>query len=390
LFWFSDGIKDRTYWDEDLGGFGLRLREGGSRNWVVQYDVAGKARRVTLGSTALLDPAAARAKAKDLLAQIRLGGDPAADRHERRKQAAETFGALLPRYLIVQQRAVRPSSFQQIDHRLAKLAAPLHPLPLTAIDRRTLAGLFSAVGESSGLTAASNLHSSLSSYFKWLMGEGLIDDNPMVRVNRPKLAAPRDRVISEDELRALWAALDRVGGDYADIVRLLLYTACRREEIGGLRWDEVDLDRAVIEIPASRMKNHRPHAIPLSPPALAILRARPRDGREFVFGNNGRGFQGWSRGRAALDQAIGGERPTWRLHDTRRMISTVLHDRLNILPHVVEAALAHVSGHKGGVAGTYNRAEYTVEKRRALERLAEWIDGVVSGAPTVAKVVVLR
>jgi integrase len=358
----------------------------------VQYDLGGRSRRITLGSTGLLDPGAARQKAKDLLAQIRLGGDPMGDRHARRRQASETFGAVLPRYLIIQRNAVRPSSYVQVAHRLETLAKPLHPLPLVSIDRRAIASLVSAVSESSGQSASVNLHSSLLGFFKWAAGAGLLDPNPnpMLGANRPKPRPARDRVISDDELRTLWAALDSVGGDYADIVRLLLFTACRREEIGGLRWSEVDLDQAVIKLPPERMKNRKPHAIPLSPPALAILRARPRNGREHVFGVNGRGFQGWSRGRAMLDQAIGGERPTWRLHDTRRMISTVLHDRLNVLPHVVEALLAHVSGHKGGVAGTYNRAEYTVEKRRALERLAEWIGSVVSGEPSMAKVVPLR
>src|SRR5262245_7285930 len=108
-------VVDRIFWDDDIGGFGVRLRAGGSATYIVQYDLGGKSRRVTLGSTTLLDPGAARTKAKDLLAQVRLGGDPAAERRERRTQAAETFGALLPRYLIVQQRAVRQSTFKQIE-----------------------------------------------------------------------------------------------------------------------------------------------------------------------------------------------------------------------------------------------------------------------------------
>jgi integrase len=381
------GVNDRTFWDDELGGFGLRLREGGSRNWVVQYDLGGKTRRVTLGPTTLLDIGAARAKAKDLLAHVRLGGDPAAEKRERHAKAAETFGATLPRYLIVQQRVCRLSSFKQIERRLAKLARSLHPLPVAAIDRRTLSGLLASVADNNGPTAAANLHSSLSGYFTWLMGEGLLDQNPMLHANKPKPRPGRDRVLTEDELRVLWAALG--DDDYGDIIKLLVLTACRRAEIGNLRWDEIDFDDGLIEIPAARMKNNRPHVIPLSEFALAILGKRQRNGRDHVFGRGRSGFQGWSRSRAALDESIGGARPDWVLHDLRRLASTTLHDKLGIQPHIVERVLAHV-GHQSGVAGTYNRAEYIDEKRRALERWAAYVAAVVTGEPSQAQVVPLR
>jgi integrase len=380
------GVADRIFFDDDLGGFGVRLRDGGSATYVVQYDLGGKSRRVTLGPVTLLDNGAARTKARNLLAHVRLGGDPAAEKRERRVQAAETFGAILPRYLIVHQRAVRPSSFKQIERRLQKLAKPLHPLPLVAIDRRTLSSLLSSVADTNGPTAAANLHSSLSGYFTWLIGEGLLDTNPMLHANKPKPHPARERVISEDELRALWAALD--DDNYGDIVKLLIYTAARPGEIGDLQWHEVNLDAATIELPAARMKNGKPHLIPLSEPALAILRKRQRNGRDYVFGQ--RGFQDWSRSRTALDNAIGGERPTWVLHDLRRLASTTMHDKLGIAPHIVERVLAHV-GHQSGVAGTYNRAEYINEKRRALTALGEFVDAVVSGESSrTAKVVNLR
>jgi len=371
------GTKDKTFWDDELGGFGLRLREGGSRNWVVQYDLGGKSRRVTLGSTSLLDIGTARAKAKGMLAQVRLGGDPATDKHTRRAQAAETFGALLPRYLIANQGEWRPQSFKQVERRLQKLARPLHPLPLTSINRRTISGLIADIAESNGPTAATNAHGTLSGYFSWLMREGLLDQSPMLHSNKPKPRPGRARVPTEDELRAMWSALTD-GDDYSDIVKLVILTACRRSEIGDLRWDEVDLDGALIELPASRMKNGRPHVIPLSEPALAILRRRQRIG-DYVFGRSGRvGFQGWSARRKALDAAIGGSRPDWVLHDFRRLASTVMHDRLGIQPHIVERVLAHV-GHQAGVAGAYNKAEYLVERRRALARWADHVLALVEG-----------
>ncbi len=204
------------------------------------------------------------------------------------------------------------------------------------------------------------MHSSLSGYFTWLVGEGLLDQNPMLGVNKPRSGPARDRVLSEDELRTLWAALG--DDDYSNIIRLLIYTGCRHDEIGSLQWSEVNLDRATLELPAVRMKNGRPHIGAGGRLALAILRKRQHDGRVHVFGQNG--FQDWSRSRAKLDQAIGGERPTWTLHDLRRSISTTMNGRLGIQPHVVERVLAHV---QTGISAVYNQYEYAVEKRRALQ-----------------------
>jgi integrase len=377
------GVIDKVFWDDDVGGFGLRLRAGGSASYIVQYDLGGKSRRVTLGPVTLLDNSAARAKAKDLLARVRLGGDPGAEKLLRRTQAAETFGALLKRYFIMQQRAVRQSSYEQTERRLRKLASPLHPLPLTTIDRRTLSALLGSVAEDRGPTAAVNLHSSLSGYFSWLVGEGLLDQNPMLGVNKPKSGPARDRLLSEDELRTLWAALG--DDDYGDIVRLLVYTGCRRDEIGSLEFSEVYLDRAMLELPAARMKNGKPHVVPLSEPALAILRKYQRDGRVHVFGQNG--FQDWSRSRARLNEAIGGKPPDWTLHDLRRLVSTTMNGQLGIQPHVVERVLAHI---QGGVSAVYNQYEYATEKRRALDKWAAYVDAVVTGQPMSAQVVQLR
>jgi integrase len=380
------GVKEKTFWDPSLPGFGVRLRATGATSFIVQYDIAGRTRKVTLGVPRSLSIGSARAQARDLLAKIRLGGDPAADRRTQRAAAAETFGALLPRYLILKQGTCRPGTFAQLEHRLQGLARPLHPQAVSTIDRRTIAALLSAIGERNGPSAAVNTHSSLTNYFAWLMGEGLLDENPMLGVNRPPGGKARERVLTEDELRALWNALG--DDDYGDIVRLLVLTGCRRDEIGNLQFDEVDLDRAMLEIPAARMKGKKDHIIPLSAPALDILRRRPRDDRTHVFGAAGGGFRQWSKARAELDGRLGAPRPTYTLHDLRRVLSTGLHE-MGVLPHVVEMCLAHTK-HKSGTAGTYNKAQYLDERRRALARWADLVMEIVTGEKPTAEVVSIR
>jgi integrase len=218
------------------------------------------------------------------------------------------------------------------------------------------------------------------------MKEGLAESNPIVGSNKAVTKGARDRVLSDDELRLIWNAL--ASNDYADIVRLLALTGQRRDEIGSLRWQEIDLDKAVIALPAERTKNSRPHDIPLSPAALGILKARPRlAGSEFVFTSRANGYFGWNK--VALDARIVAKEtiPPWRLHDLRRTVSTRMHGELAIAPHIVEAVLNHVSGHKAGVAGVYNRAAYAKEKAIALARWAEHLTAIVGG--TSSKIVAI-
>jgi integrase len=158
-----------------------------------------------------------------------------------------------------------------------------------------------------------------------------------------------------------------------------------------MQWAELDTNLGVWTLPGTRTKNHREHLLPLVPAALALLPHR-RNGQEFLFGegprragNPHRGFSGWSKSKAALDaritEALGEPLPHWTVHDLRRSAATVMADRLGVLPHIVEAILNHVTGHRAGVAGVYNRARYATEMREALERWAEYIAGLPVQTP---------
>jgi integrase len=177
-------------------------------------------------------------------------------------------------------------------------------------------------------------------------------------------------VLTQDELRKLWRGLG--DGRFADIVRLLLMTGQRRTEIGRLTWAEVDLDRKLIVLAPDRTKNSRSHEVALSAQALAILQRQPRRA-EFVFSK--RGFNNWAYAKTGLDQRAG--IAPWRLHDLRRTCATGMAE-IGVLPHIVEAVLNHVSGHKGGVAGRYNWAKYSDEMRAALQRWADHLDQITA------------
>jgi integrase len=384
------GQRDKTYFDSEVPAFGVRVRVGGSRNWVVQYKVAGKNRRLVLGAVTALDAGKARGVAKDALAAVRLGKDPVADRVDAHVRAGETFGALLPRFLARQRGRLKPRSYQESERHLTVQCRPLHPRPLDQVDRRAIAVRLAELAESAGPTAANRCRASLSAFFTWLAREGIVEANPVQFTNRANEVGARTRFLSDDELAQVWRALD--SDQYSVIVKLLALTGARREEIGALRWSECDLDRELITLPPERTKNRRIFEIPLSRAALELLKAQPKqtfpDGavRDFVFGRV-KGFQDWAGSKAELDARCGVS--GWVLHDLRRTLSTVAHERLGVSPHIVEALLSHVSGHKSGVAGAYNRAAYLDERRRVLGRWADHIAGLVGEKPPV-QVVKLR
>lgn len=242
----------------------------------------------------------------------------------------------------------------------------------------------------------------LGSLFKWAMRHrrASMTANPMAGAFRPPPPPSRDRVLTQEEIRLLWRALDdeSVGYPYPQITRLLLLTGCRLNEIAKLPPEELDAGLTRIELPGKRTKNGLPHVVPLAPQAREIIQGALKVGRKFgksgyVFTAGSQPTTGWSRAKARIDAAItelnGGEPiPAWRLHDLRRTAATGMAEDLKIAPHIVEAALNHVSGAKAGVAGTYNRALYLEERKSALHRWAAHVEGVVTGRP--ANVVLIK
>ena len=377
------GKADHIEPDDDVPGFGFRLR-GGSKTWTFQYRIGRRQRRLTIGSATAIKAADARATAEKLYAKAKLGQDPAGEKDKAIAAEAETFAAALKPYLERLRRRLRPRSDVEITRHLEVHAKPLHRLSLAAIGRRDIARLIAQLSATSGPVAANRTVASVSAFLAYCMRDGLIDANVAAFVNKIPEAA-RVRVLSDDELGKVWKAAAGRGDRYGAIVKLLVLTGARREEIGALLWSEIDLGRATIALPASRTKNNRPHEIPLSAPALAILEAQPRrEGRDYVFGTR-HGFNGWAAGKASLDRRA--EIAPWVIHDLRRTISTVMHDRLGVMPHIVEAVLGR-AGHRSGLAGVYNRAGYTTEKRRALDLWAEHVLAIVEGRES--KIVALR
>jgi integrase len=380
------GAADKIFFDDGLSGFGLRVRDGGKRTWIAQYRVGTKQRRVTLGTVENLDAQAARQRAKDVLSKVHLGGDPQTEKAERRAQASVTVGVMVERYLAERAaKRLKPRSFEEVERHLKKHWSALSGLPIRSVMRSDVAAQLGRIAKDNGPFASNRARAALSAFFSWAIGEGLVDATPVLGTNKATEEISRDRVLRDEELAAIWN--EAGGGDYGAIVRLLILTGQRREEVGGMLRSEIDLEKRVWRIDAERTKNGLAHDLPLSSPAVEILRARERSGRALAFGSREGPFQGWSNAKSALDRRVltklretgaDGALKPWRLHDIRRTVATRMAD-LGVQPHVIEAVLNHISGHKAGVAGVYNRATYAAEKRHALDLWGAHLESLAEG-----------
>jgi integrase len=357
------GKQETLFWDASCRGFGLRALASGRRTWIYQYrDEHTRTRRIALGDVSAVTLEAARRAARQHAASVTQGDNPSVKRNE--KKTAASLINVIEAYLRHARARQRARSYEETERHLLKHAVSLHHDRADAVRRSDIASLLDRVSKTSGPFAANRLRAALSALWSWGMRTGLIESesNPVTfTLRHPEKA--RERTLTDDELGAIWAATGR-DGDYARIVRMCMLTGCRREEIGGLRWDEVHADRLLIG--ATRMKAGIAHEVPLLP---AIAAALPnREGAEgSVFGRGGTGFSGWSKSKISLDTKLasaGQTMPHWTLHDLRRTFSTRLHDA-GVEPLVVEALLAHK---QQGVAAVYNRASFRQAKSAALIR----------------------
>ena len=236
------------------------------------------------------------------------------------------------------------------------------------------------------------MHSALSLLFAWAIDERFdrnVKTNPCKLVTRPGQAIPRDRVLTNAEIRLFWTATDTIGEPFGALLKILLLTGCRREEVAGMRWSELSEDGATWTIPAARTKNWRVHDVPLSPLAQSIIAGVTKIEGDFVFTTTGRtSVSGFSRVKARLDVLMGAV-PPWRIHDLRRTAATGMA-AIGVPPHLVEAILNHTSGAKASVAGVYNRYAYEPEKKAALARWAAHVEAIVTGELSAGVVVPLR
>jgi integrase len=393
--------KRVLHWDAQVPGFGIRTTDktapgAGSFVLVARFPGSNNPTARHIGDYPVMSLAQGRQTAREWRETIRLGIDPKVkierQRAEEARQRAQTFEAAFDAYAA--DKLVHLRTGAAVKSTVARLVYPSWgERPLREITRADAKALIREIKERAPINA-NRVLSYLKTFGTWAIDEAdLLDNSPFAAIKRPtpEKDRARDRKLSDAELRAFWHACD-VLGIFGRAFKVMLLTGQRRSEVGAMRWSELDLRNKVWTLPKARTKGKREHEIPLSDAVIEIIASTPRlDGSPYVFASGRRGatgaygsIQGWGRAKEALDrivaEEIGGEDAAtilpWTIHDLRRTCATRL-GKLGVPRLVVAKTLNHATS---DVTSVYDRHDYEIEKRAALDRWAAHLLGIVDEA----------
>lgn len=401
--------RDLFLWDRQVHGFGLKVTPAGSKSYVLQYRMGGRAtptQRYTIGKHGSpWTPDKARRKAIRLLEDVRRGNDPREANRLRAQICIElAFDLYLKRFLeLYGKEHWSRNTYASAESNLRRYVLPiLGRRPISEVRRREIVGIFDALPAGKPALARS-LFAHTRKLFSWAVERADLEQSPFAGMTSPPAVASRERVLSDRELRLVWLGSYKLDAKYGALVRLLMLLGQRRDEVAGVDWSELDQANRMWIIPGTRTKNGITHDVPLGTGAVAEFDAlSPKDRRDpsrtrwpeagYVLSSASRTpISGFSKAKKMLDQAVaeyartGGSSPAssialqqgWRLHDLRRTVATGLQ-RLGVRFEVTEAVLNHVGGSRSGVAGVYQRHEWKEEKRAALDAWAVHLADVSS------------
>lgn len=370
--------KRVEYWDTLLPGFGVRVSEKGARTFVAMYSHHGRKRRVTIGKYPAVKLKEARERAREIFRRVDNGEDPAGDR--RREGRVETFGDLADEYL-ERYAKIKKRSWKEDERQLNRDVLPhWKKRDLITIKRADVIRIVDGIEARGAPVAANRMLALLRKLFNWAVSKDIIESSPAHGVERVARERSRQRVLNDDEIKAIWQAAEAIGGPWGPYFQLLMLTLQRRSEVAWIRRSEVDIGAAMWSLPAERTKNGREHNVPLTPVAVALLCEITDYGKDFYFPSHGKGkgetpMSGFDKKKQELDALSGVT--DWVLHDLRRTGTSYLA-RIGVEPHVADKLLNHVSGEISGVAAVYNRYQYDDRKRQALELWAQHISDLVN------------
>lgn len=390
------GPRDAFLWDTKIPGFGVKVTPKGSKVYLYQFRMGGrgsKVRRYTIGKHGALTPDAARKEASRLAALVLQGDDPQAQRQEKRKVAVElAFSRYLDHFAEHCLRVDWKASAGEVEAMLRTYALPiLGDKPLPDITAQDISAVLRPLRRKPA--SHSKLFAVLRRLFRWAKSEGdLTTPSPMADMETPTPPPSRKRVLKDWELKLVWEASASLGYPFGPMVRLLILTGQRRNEVSDLVWQELDRAECLWSLPEERAKNGEASNVPLSSLVMAELEGIakrkkkadwPRTG--FVFTTTGKSpVSGYSRAKSRLDKLVteaNGNQPLedWTLHDLRRTLATGMQ-RIKVRFEVTEAILNHKSGSRSGVAGVYQLHDWAEEKRSALDAWARHISALGNDA----------
>lgn len=367
-------------------GLYLTVQPTGKKGWQVRYRHGGVHRRMTLGGYPVLSLADARQRAREALAAATEGRDPAGEvkaakapkPDDHRDQFQNVVDLFLKRHASHNRRGDDVAAMFKREVLVAWGERKIYD-----ISKRDVIAVLDAIVDRGSPITANRLLAHLRTLFSWAKGRDIITTSPLDGIKPPSAEKPRDRVLTEDEIRLFWQACDQMGQPFGNLYQFLLLTGQRLREAAEITEREVKGD--LWTIPADRAKNGDKHSVPLSGAALGILTGMERIKGQYLFTTSGESpVSGFSKAKARLDATMtrlaDADVPSFTIHDLRRTAATGMAS-LRVPPHVVEAVLNHRSGTRRGVAGVYNRFDYAGEKRGALDAWGRYVLALVEGTP---------
>jgi integrase len=388
------GVARAEVADGLVGGLYLVVQPSGNKSWAIRYRANGVSRKLTLGKYPAVSLASARALAKANLLKVAAGEDPATQKSKARAANADErrhFLAVARKYVAEYQKPknrtwkeaarqlglVPPAvprgepSTDDIEKFEIRLGSTADRWARRDIDSITTEDVLRELDRQAPVQANRYLNT-LRTLWKFAADPRvrLASANPTAGITKPTPETSRPRVLSDVELRSIWRSAEALGQPWAGLVRTLILTGQRRDEVARLPWSELDIERRRWVIPEERAKNGNQHLVHLSPQAVEQFAAQARAGR-FVFSRGTTPVTDYSDAKKKLDSASGVA--DWVFHDFRRTMATRLSE-LGVASNVVEGLLNHVSGgSKSGVAGVYNRAELEPQRYRAIHSWARYV-----------------
>ena len=367
----------------------------------MRYRFAGTPKKLTIGPYPAIDLAVVRRRAQEALGALAGGIDPAGVKRASKVAArageaahdrlSDVAGDFIEKHAKRKNGAIWAAETERLLR--VEILPKLGAKRIGDVSRVDVHNILDDVIDRGSPVTANRVLAVLRKLYNWSIERGVVMVSPVDRIKAPTVENSRDRVLSNDEIRSVWQAFERIGWPFGAVGQLLLLTGARRTEVAASRWSEFDTAARSWTIAAERSKNGIAHTIPLSDKALEILSTLPHIASKsgFVFTTNGRvAVRGFSSAKKCVDAAIvtanGARIAPWTFHDLRRSAASGMAS-IGIAPHVVEAVLNHRSGTIKGVAKVYNRYSYATEKRAALDAWARRLEAIVSGEDDEGKVV---
>jgi integrase len=373
--------------DDHLTGLYLQIQPSGARSWAIRYRHHGASRKHTLGSYPAIDLKSARDLAAKALRAVAEGRDPGREKAEARTKQPDSVDRIVEDFIERHvRRSTRPRTAIEYERLLRQYVLPRwHGRMIRDITKRDVIEMVDRVVDNGGPIVANRALAITKTFFNWCVARDILTVSPGQGVKPPTVEKSRDRVLDDTELVHVWEAAGKVGYPFGTMVRLLIATGQRRDEVAKMQWQEIDFDKRVWTLARERVKNDSAHTVPLSDAVLDILNTLPRTGIYVLTTDGGSTpSSNYSDNKRRLDTLLPAGMPAWHLHDLRRTCATGLA-KLGVPVHVTEAVLNHKSGKISGIAAVYNRHDYKDEKIQALEAWGRHIDMLVTGRP--AKVV---